>query len=322
MGYKTDTGVRNYPAALAAASLAYVPLFDRSARLRNLYLDNVSADDNWTVTVGGREVMRFRMLTSGNQRLLLSPPLVQAWQPTFFDWARIALGYEAGIPIPQGLQCVVASVGGATADIIFEVEEHDGADFNGVSTNHYRGSDFLMPIYGRLNAGQVAPGAFTLDTQDAPAWVPNIFGGAAIPPGWAIDILALFTEGMGVNTFSGAANHQSISQDLRFVRNGESLFVHPNTAGSPYLPGMPDVGSASAAGSANTVFGQRSGVFNPFLQSEDDKTNVLDYPIPLRPGDNLVVQLDITGDLTGTASYARALQVLVCRITAAGGLGS
>jgi hypothetical protein len=78
--------------------------------------------------------------------------------------------------------------------------------------------------------------------------------------------------------------------------------------------GFPVRGSDSAAGSANTVFGQRSGLYAPFEQAMPTDDNLLNAKLVLDGGDVLQLFLDLTGDLTGGASYANALQVAIARV--------
>ncbi|MEO7002002.1 MAG: peptidoglycan bridge formation glycyltransferase FemA/FemB family protein [Ktedonobacterales bacterium] len=115
-------GPRGYLNALAAATLAYQPPFDRAGIVRTVLISNMSGADTWTITVAGRELMRFRMLTTDNQRLLLPAAAAGAQKPNFFDYCRRALGIDPSIPVPLGMTLTVASVGGATADIQIEFE--------------------------------------------------------------------------------------------------------------------------------------------------------------------------------------------------------
>ena len=73
MGLRTEVGPRLYLNTLAAAAANLTPLADRAIMVRRITITNVSASDTWTVSVGGREIMRFRILNTGNQRLLAIP---------------------------------------------------------------------------------------------------------------------------------------------------------------------------------------------------------------------------------------------------------
>src|SRR6266702_1418750 len=117
MGLKTDIGPRIYRYALAAVTLSWTPLFDRAGLVKRIAITNPSANDLWTVNVGGRELMRFRVDTVGNQRVLIMPSLATAFNPNWFDFCRDALNLDTSIPVPKGITITVASVGGATADI-------------------------------------------------------------------------------------------------------------------------------------------------------------------------------------------------------------
>lgn len=311
----TDVGGYVYAQAEAAATLTITPLFDRAAIVRRINLANPSAADNWTVNVGGRELMRFRELTVGNQHLLRVSDASAAPKMDFWEFCRNALGIDPSVPVPNGQSLIFSSVGGATGDIDIEFEEVSVADGNVRGLNHYLGNVFLAPIYWLLNASQSLPAAVQFDTQVSPAWFPAIFSNVGLPVNWKVELLSLFLEGMGVNTFSGAANHQSSTRDVRALRDGVQMYTRASL-------GLPDRGSDSAAGSANTVFGQRSGIYRPFelqMPSDDPKPPL---PLVLSGGDVLQLFLDLIGDLTGGASYANALQCAIARVTVPVGVGN
>lgn len=308
---KTEIGPRIYQDALAAAVLNYQPPFDRAAIIRRLCVSNVSANDTWTVTVGGREIMRFRILTTGNQRLLQPAVGTQGPKDNWFDHTRTQLGVDPSIPVPLGMTLTVASLGGATADIVVEGKEVDQGDVNAPgAANHYRGNLFIIPIYWSLAAAQAAAalGAVQFDTQVAPPYVPALFSNLGLPVNWKVELLALFLEGGGVNTFSGAANHQSQTRSVWVVKNQVQILTRT-------AHGLPDRGLASAAGSVNTVVGQQSGFFSPFELDGPDLDSVWDTPVQLLGGEALQLLLEMTGDGTGGASYANFLQVATARVT-------
>lgn len=303
-----DVGGFIYDQAFGVATRTITPLADRALLARRINISNPSAADNWTINIGGRELARFRELTLGNQRLLRLSDSDQRPKMDFFEYCRWVLGIDPTFPVPNGQSLIVSSVGGATADIEVELEEVDVATGNQKVLNHYLGNQFVIPITWFLNAAQSAPAVVQVDTQVSPLWVPPLFSNVAVPVQWKIEILSLFFEGMGVNTFSGAANHQSTSQDVHWFRDNVQMFTRIGH-------GIPDKGAASAAGSANTVFGQQSGIFRPFevqMPSDDPKN-----PVPLMFGGGDVSQIfvDLVGDLTGGASYANMLLVAIARIT-------
>ena len=304
-----DIGGFGYAQSEAVATLSVSPLADRALFVTAVNLSNESAADNWTINVGGRELMRFRHLTAVNgfQHLLHMLTAGVSTRMDFWEFCRNVIGVDPKIPVPNGQTFTISSVGGATADIDIQFEEVDIPSANVLGLNHYLGGDFILPITWFLNASQSAPAAVQLDTQVSPVWVPPLFSGVALPVNWHVEILALFLEGMGVNTFSGAANHQSTTRDLRVFRDNVQMFTRAGL-------GIPVRGSDSAAGSANTAFGQRSGMFAPFEQSLPTDDPVLPSKIVLDGGDVLQLFMDITGDLTGGASYANALQVAIARV--------
>lgn len=309
-----DIGGVVYAQNEGVATLPISPLADRALQVRRINLSNPSAADTWDITVGGRTLLSFRELTVGNQHLLRLAPSGGVPRMDFWEYCRDVLGRDASIPVPNGQTLTIASRGGATADIDIEALETDIASQNVRSLQHYLGNRFLMPITWFLNAAQSAQGAVQFDTQVSPSWIPAVFSAVQIPADWDITLLALFLEGAGVNTFSGAANHQSTTRDLRVVWNQVQAFSRGGL-------GIPDRGSDSAAGSANTVFGQRSGVYPAFEHALPGSDNVLNSPMRLKRGNTLQLLIDLVGDLTGSASYANALAVAIAEVVVPVGEG-
>lgn len=311
---KTDLGGFVYATSLASAAFTAGPPADRGWILRKFNVSNLSANDDWQVIVGGREIMRFRMLTLGNQRFFIQSGSDGRIELDFFSYCRNYLNIDASIPVPKGLTATIQSVGGATADINGEFLEVDEGQANALKPNHFMGNDYIVPIDWRLNASQSAAAVVQLDTQTAPPWYPALFSNVPIPPNWKFQVLALFIEGAGVNTFSGAANHQSTTDSLR-------VFIRQFQAFSRSGSGIPVKGSASAAGSANTVLGQQSGMYPPTIFAELNDDNLLPVPVTLQGGDAMQLLWNLVGDLTGGASYANALVKGIVRVTVPQGLG-
>jgi hypothetical protein len=309
-----DVGGYIYAQNEAVATLSISPLADRALSVTSIHVSNVSAADNWDVSVGGRVLMSFRALTVGNQRLLNNSQSATAARRDYWTFIREQLGMDPSIPVPNGQTLTVSSRGGATADIDIEALETDIGTQNVKGTNHYLGSRFIMPISWFLNASVSAIGAVQLDTQVSPAWIPAIFSAVQLPADWTIRLLALFLEGEGVNTFSGAADHQSTTRDLRVFWNNVQAFTRSGL-------GWPNRGAAAAAGSANSVFGQRSGVYQPWEAYRAGADNMLPVPLVLKRGNTLQLLHDITGDVTGGASYANALVVAIADVTVPVGEG-
>ena len=314
MPIKLDVGGLVYSRGLAAASLNFTPLYDRAALLRRLSLANESAADTWDLTIGGRVVSSFRQFNGGNQKLLQVGTATKLPQYDFFQYCRDQLDIDPAFPGPIGLTATLASRGGATADILAELVEHDPGDFGAPGLNDFRGTDFLIPVSWALAASVSAAGPTQVDTQYAPAWFPPLFNNTPLSPGWQIEILALFMEGVGVNTYSGAANHQDTTQAWHFLKNGTELFTR---AGQ----GIPNRGSASAAGSANTVYSQEDSIFPPLLFSSFDGENNLAVPITLRQGDAFQIMEEFQGDFTGGASYLGSILNAICRVHVPSGAG-
>ena len=294
------------------ATLSQSPLADRANNVVRILIDKQSAGDTWRGFVAGREVFAMDLQATGNQQPLAGPYSGYPKNNDFFQVAKDLVGQPVSFPIPQGQTLTVKSDGGATANILIEYVETAPGEITPGMINHPNGTRFVLPIVMYRNANVTAVGEAPFDSQIAPSWFPNLAVPGALPPNWTITVLGWFLEGGGVNTFSGAANHQSVTQYLYALRNGQRLFTR-TAAG-----GITLVGQASAAGSANVVVGTDQ-TLDPPLQ----EANMLDWD-PIVP--NLVFQggyeytfgLGITGDVTGGAGYGTVRQLLICDVRTGG----
>ena len=305
---KTENGPFLYQFGKGVATLTFSPIVDRGALVRRISITAPSATDTWVVTSKAKEIMRFRIRTTGNQNLLRGDDQATMPHDTFFDWARWLLNMDPSIAVPLGQSLVVSSVGGATANILVEFEEHDTSDLGSAMLNHPDGHEWLIPITTFKAAAIAAIGVTADDTQIAPGWLPPFLIGTVGNSAWRIQLLALFMEGVGVNTFSGAANHQSTT-------NTKQLTLNSRLLNSRSTLGIPNLGAASAAGSANTVFGQTMALQNPFERSGGGYENLFNQPIVIGNGDTFQVSEEIVGDVTGGADYSGAMGVFIARVS-------
>ena len=303
-----QVGPRVYTNGFAVATLSFTPVFDRAAKIRRFTINNVSAADNWTVTVGGREIMRVRHLTTDNNSVAKLADTAKVGKANLLTWVQNNLGIDASIPLPNGMTITIASIGGATADIMIEAVEVSVEDAAMIGLNHYMGSDFLIPITTFLNASQAAVAVVQDDTQVAPPWVPAIFSATPLPVNWSIDLLALFCDGVSNNSFSGAANHVGTTRNLVVVKNGTQLFTRVANGGPSKTP------AAAAAGSANIVTTPLDIQFPPFEVVDDPQENIFELPLTLRGGDVMQILENLVGDLTGGEVFARAMNVWLARV--------
>lgn len=333
MPLKLDIGPRIFEQASAVSSLSVTPQYDREMEVRRVLIFNVSASDTWVVTVGGKEIMRFLINTTGNNQLcggiFGNFPRVR----DIFTYFHRVFGYPLSIPVPQGIPITVSSVGGATATIILVGVDLTPGSISQSMLNHYAGSHSIMPVYGSVAAAITAIGETAFDTTVKPAWVADLFTGKATPLGFQYHVLAAFIEAAAVNTFSGAANHQSATDHIGVTYNGEHMFTHimqgqvsGGASGITTVPagqlvtpaGIPNVSQPSAAGSANTVFGQNTDVFPAFQNISEEPQSVIDPPFFIKGGDTVQFYQGITGDVTGGASYAGATVCLLVDVLKVG----
>lgn len=305
---KTENGPFLYQFAKAAASMTFTPIADRGALVRRISITAPSANDTWVVHSKAKEILRFRVRTTGNQNLLRGDDQATMPHDTWFDFCRWILGMDPSVPVPLGQSLDVVSLGGATANILVEFEEHDTTDLSTAMLNHPDGKEWLIPITTFRAASVAAVGVLADDTQIAPAWLPNFLLGTVGNSAWRVQLLAMFMEGAGINTFSGAANHQSTT-------NTTQLFLNSRLLNSRSTNGIPNVGAASAAGSANTVFGQVMAIQNAFERAGSGYENVFNQPIVMGNGDTFQVFHEIIGDVTGGADYSGASVIFVARVS-------
>lgn len=311
-----DVGPRAFHKAIGVATLALTPFVDRANIIRRVLIDAPSANDVWVVSCGGRELARFPIYTIGNQQMLGGSAASYPKAADLFQFIRLADMSDLIFPCPQGLTFSVASVGGATADITYEYTEHSPGDVGPSLVNHPLGSHFLLPVFlvppnNVTHASGVNEDNFT--TQIAASWIPNFFGQNDFPAGYVAQFLAFFFEGAGVNTFSGAANHTSTTDHVALIRNGLRMFTRDAA------DGIPLVGPAAAAGSANTIYGAVNTAYPAFQLVADEPWQLLQTPFRLNGGDQYQFLLGTSGDSTGGADYHLALQALLLDLVVSGG---
>lgn len=306
---KTELGPFGYVYGVGVATQSFTPAFDRAAIVKNIGITQPSATDNWVVTVEGKPIMVFRVRSTGTQNIVRDDDQSTTFHSDYFNFCRNALGMDPSIPVPNGQTISVASVGGATANVQIRYQERDTGDISSAMLNHPTGSEWLIPIYTYLNAAQSAVGPTNDDTQVSPSWLPGFLTGTMCTSAWRLQLLAAFFQGVGVNTFSGAANHQSATKAKHILKNGVDLFGRNTPAG------VPNLGQSSAAGSANTVFGQFLSSYQSFERAPRYEDNVFEQPITIQNGDTLFVREEFTGDLTGGANYEPELGIWIARVS-------
>jgi hypothetical protein len=336
-------GPRGYQHAVAAASLSFTPYYDRAARVTSVKITKPSAQDQWVLTVSGKEITRFEVDTVGNQQLTGNPtPNVAATgsktQPQnrdLFSWSEEAINEQICYPVPNGQPFSLASAAGATADILIEFEECTKDDIKVHEINHFQGSKFRLPVWGYLSTSIADNNEHLLDTQISPSWVPSIFNGVRIQAGYTVDIHALFIEGGGQNAFAAATDHLSTTDHIGWVVNGQQLFTRlPYTvpalaatsgqgssgATQATRDGIPCVGEAAAAGSVNNVYGDNLYRFPAFQAFRHDAEPVIDPGIRLKQGATSSFSWALNGDPGAGASYAHNMVVALVDVTVEGGI--
>lgn len=306
-----DIGPRGYTVSLAVATKAFTPLFDRAAKVTDVRITNQSATDQWTFSVGGRELFRGYVHASGYQNPFGNSIVLGVDNRSWLPYISDLLGMDISIPVPNGQTLTIASVGGATANISIEYKEVSQSDIQPSQINHYEGNRFIHPIVQYANAAITAVGPTALDTQLASAWIPKLTAGNPIPPNWKINLLAGWLQPFSINTFSGAANHVYGTQFAQIKRNGQVQLTRDNT-------GIPDVAQAAAAGSGNTVILPLTNRFNPFQLMPIENNQFFDPMISLGDGDNFEIDMVYAGDFTGAAANVLPMVLLLADVTQVG----
>lgn len=306
---RLDVGPRIYHQGTGVATLSYTPMSDRSAVIKRILIDKPSASDTWRLFVGPSERAAFDIRTTGNQQPLSGPTSAYPKNNDFFTVARQLTGMEVVFPVPNGLTATIKSDGGATANISLSMQEMYNEELNTSIPNHPLGSRLIIPLVIYRAATVTAVNETDFDTQIGPAWVPSIAVPSILPSSWRYRVLAYFLEGGGRNTFSGSADHLSVSQYFVVKKNGTRLYTR-DVAG-----GIPIIGQAAAAGSANTVVGSDLTPKPAFQEANLFDTQAEDVPFVLGAGDNYEFMLDVSGDVTGGADYSLMRQMFICDIT-------
>jgi hypothetical protein len=303
-------GPRGWHAGAAVATLAFTPLYDRAAIVKRVLITNPSAKDTWVFSTQGQEVARFVVDTVGNNYLLGGTSTQFPQSRDIFEWLCAELGLEMSYPVAQGQTFTVSSVGGATANVSIEFEEHSTMDVSPGMVNGQSASRYIMPVFLVPSATVTHASGTNEDnfaSQVAALWLPSLIGLVQIPAAYKISILAYFLQGAGVNTYSGSADHLSTTDHLGLIYQGQRFYTRDSNAG------IPVVGGAAAAGSANTVY---TSVHNPYpeFQRQIEAGYYLPDPLVLMPGSQAQFVFGSAGDSTGGANYSHATQVLIADV--------
>lgn len=298
-----EIGTRAFVQGQAVATLSYAPLMGRAGIVRRFFVDKPSAADTWVVSTGGREVGRFDVEALGNQQPLSGPASGYPKENDIFEVFEDLLGEPLIYPVPQGMTLTLSSVGGATANLVIVFQEVNVGEVTTALMNHPTGTRFVSPVVFYRAGNVTAAGISTFDTEIKPAWFPQIFLDGNFPAGFTAAIVALFTEGGGRNTFSGAADHQSTTTYIQLTLNGQLLWTRASTGG------IPVVGQGAAAGSANTVIGADTDPYPAFQLADAWDYGTPLFPIVLREGFTPQWRFYVTGDVTGGATYAAIRQL-------------
>lgn len=307
----TDIGPIADVYAPAVNTLGYAPLNDRAGRVYGVFVDKPSATDTWDFTIAGRVVGSYRVDTLGNQQLLSGPASGTPKNNNIFDYYAGTQNRQIVYPVPQGLTFTVSSRGGATANIHILFKEFSAADITAGELNHPEGRNFITPLYlappnNVTHASGVNEDNYT--AQFSLPWLPPLFGQVQIPAGWEIDLMDVFLEGGGINTFSGAANHASVTDHMALIYKGIRYFTRAAAGG------ITNIGAAAAAGSANTVFGADEGYAPAFQIQNDYLSPTFPAPIRLRPGDTVNFLHGTSGDSTGGADYSHFYALFLAEV--------
>jgi len=307
-----DIGPRGFKNGTAVATLSFTPLSDREAYVTKVKITAPSAADTWNVTVGGRTIATFRVDTVGNQQLtgLVTSGVPKVWD--IFEWHKHQYDCMLTYPVPWGQTLTVASVGAATADVEISFMEVQKGTTQKTDANHYEANYFRLPIWAVPPSATTTVGENTFASQISAPFVPSVFTNVQVQAGYVVDLLALWAEGAGRNTYSGSADHQSITNWVFAIINGQRYFTRDVPQGFPL------VGTASATGSANTVYNSDLAAYPAFQQQQNELEGMLDHPILIGPGTTSNWGIDTSGSQTGGADYSHAYLVALADVVIQG----
>lgn len=310
-----EIGGRGYVIVPSDEIAEFTPLFDRAARVTNIAIACSDDSEDWMVSVAGKELMRTRVPDRGNNSPFgqcfptqIAAPLVNSIPQNLFTLVRKRMGRDMSIPVPNGQTLTVQSVNGGEASIVIEFEECSPGDLNPSQINHPQSNQFLMVVTARHTGAVTSTGLKPYNTQTSPLWVPNLFNGAEFPSGYSATMLGLFIDGLGDNAFAAATDHVSASAFVKVTKNGQQMFTRS-------AKGLPLKGRVVADGAAAQIFGACIDVFPPVQSSGNDEGGALDPPLVYKPGDTVLWELDIAGDVGAGADYSEALIQAVVLVT-------
>lgn len=282
-----------WSSAFAAASLAITALPSQSFRIKNVYIDGASNSPAYAqLQIQNTTVGYFRADGNDFNNLFLAENLPgecnilgQLRKKKYFDNYPVASGETFTVSLSAG-----------TADILIEYDIYDTADVKDTDPNGISASELVQVLYGTIGEIVSAAGYKKVDTSLMPAGYINFPFAENFPSNYSGQLLAMMSQSVEENNYSGAANNYAATEYTRLTLDQTVLFDQQEN-------GFPTQGTGAAAGSANTVYNKGANVMPWICPNVTKDLYFFEPPVPLVAGNNLIVEQSVTLS-DGAASLA------------------
>lgn len=287
----------------SVTSVSLTPPPGKAYKVKNILISNLVGDA--TIKVEKTVIGFFNKQIAGFYDILASHiefPIYGLRQKTIIE--RLAeKGIDISIPVAEGETFVIEFTAAPDYGVII-YEVYDAGDIKNTDINGSASDHYIYLSYGQPAASVAVSGYVELTKPMNPAQFPDFPFGQPVPAGKVIKMHAILAVDWGYNSYTGAANHQSISKYLRLLKETKGLFDND-------LIGFVINGAPSAIGSANLVC-LKDLNFLPYGYAGDPHDiNFFVEPLVYEEGDILHVEEYV--DLGGTGdSIPLSIPYIAC----------
>ena len=197
-------------------------------------------------------------------------------------------GIHTEIPVAEG-QTLTVKTGMAIGAIEVIYELHKAGDITKDMPNGTNWKEWTFVNWGKFS-GNVSPTAWhTYDVSMNPGPYPDFPFGAVVPSKVEVDLLGLLLRLAERNTYTGSTDTYARTAYLKLVKGTDVLFDND-------LYGFLAEGTGAAAGSANAVTNTGLSELTMFRGDVNEPLFLFPTPIVFEAGEELHVELYVTGD--------------------------
>jgi hypothetical protein len=278
---KVQSGV--WHSAIAAGNSSITALPSQSFMIKNVYVDGCSNDPCWVTLQTQQTVVGYFRGGNDDNNNLFMPQNKYGDENILSSLMRKKL--FNGYPVASG-ETFTVTLSAGTGDIFIEYDIYQTNDIKDTDANGISAADILQVLYGTIGEAVAAAGYKKFDTSNMPAGFTDFPWSINFPSNYNGELVAMMSQSIDYNNYAGAANNYGTSQYTRLTLDQTVLFDQQED-------GFPTIGDGAAAGSTNTVLNEGYNVMPWVCPNVTKDLYFFDPPVPLVPGNNLLIEGDV-----------------------------